>query len=106
MGVTSSVVAGENGMGALANVEALDVVTGTWRIFPALKQKRNGPAMAAAVGNDLYVSGGRGDGQRECGNDAASSSAPWTGSASATSTTATSTTTTTAANGHADRVDR
>jgi len=55
------ILAGENTSGALANVEALDVVTGAWRIFPNLKQKRNSP-VAAAIGNNLFVNGGQGAG--------------------------------------------
>jgi hypothetical protein len=55
------VIAGENLAGPLANVEAFDLLTGNWRIFPALKMKRNAP-VAAAVGDKLYVTGGQGAG--------------------------------------------
>ena len=55
------VIAGENLTGPLPNVEAFDLLTGNWRIFPALKQKRNAP-VAAAVGDKLYVTGGQGTG--------------------------------------------
>jgi len=52
------VIAGENATGPLDKVESLDVISGTWRIFPALAQKRNGP-VATSFGDKLYVSGGQ-----------------------------------------------
>jgi N-acetylneuraminic acid mutarotase len=53
------VAGGENASGYKANVEAFDLLTGTWRIFPSLNQVRNAP-VGGAVGNYLYVMGGQG----------------------------------------------
>ncbi len=52
------VAAGENADGASATVEALDIVTGTWRTFPSLTQERNGP-VGFSDGAKLYISGGQ-----------------------------------------------
>jgi len=52
------VAGGENGVGHLRSVEALDLVTGQWRTLPDLINARNAPG-AIGFGDRLYVATGQ-----------------------------------------------